>query len=96
MQRQKKIAGRKGGMETSSVCTSLHTATTQDQQHAIVIYALHACSLKTKDHAARFRMTINQHHVLELAQNENARAQNLYSVPPKETEREIFMRRETV
>jgi hypothetical protein len=35
-------------METSSACTPLHTATTQDQQHAIVIYALHACSLKTK------------------------------------------------
>jgi hypothetical protein len=29
-------------------------------------------------------MTINQHHILELAQNENARAQNLYSLPPKE------------
>jgi hypothetical protein len=83
-------------METSSTSTPLHTATTQDQQHDIVIYALHACSLKTKDHAARFRMTINKHHILELAQKENARAQNLYSLPPKETEQEILIRRETV
>jgi hypothetical protein len=41
-------------------------------------------------------MTINQHHILELAQNENTKAQNLYSLPLKETEQEILIGRETV